>query len=207
MPRMGSVSSCSGDGSAKGATETLAPAHRIAAADAVISALLRDGRVPSVKELEFARISAHELRTRCTNGPKFIGEAWVRRSESFDIPPSDSIDDGGLVGDEAEKEGRWYDGGADRVNPSTDVRVTSSNSLGTPESGDGNSSKTLCSSECTTGDSKIGSGASDTSVTILWSIDRAGVIELVSRYDRGGCGVRRGSHRPRAYALMKAAQS
>ena len=36
-PRIGSVSSCSGDGSARGATEILAPAHLIAAALAKIS--------------------------------------------------------------------------------------------------------------------------------------------------------------------------
>lgn len=65
-PRIGSVSSCSGDGSAKGATDTRAPAHRIVAAVAMISAVIGDDETSESElmklELEDRR-SANEFRS------------------------------------------------------------------------------------------------------------------------------------------------
>ena len=69
-PRIGSVSSCSGEGRASGAIDTRAAANRIAAADVVASALMRvvGLEVSGVIEDEVAeRISAKELRIRYVN--------------------------------------------------------------------------------------------------------------------------------------------
>ena len=76
-PRIGSVSSCSGDGSARGATDTRAAAKRIAAAVAVASAGVMGWRDCSNRDCvycaEDVRISANELRSRWEKGPRFSG--------------------------------------------------------------------------------------------------------------------------------------
>jgi hypothetical protein len=69
-PRKGSVSSCSGEGNARGATDTRAAASRIAAAEVVTSALdMFDGRESEEEgacpdELGGGRMSAKEFRSR-----------------------------------------------------------------------------------------------------------------------------------------------
>lgn len=71
-PRIGSVSSCSGEGKARGATETRAAASRSAAAVVVTSEFVRfSGLENSIAPADFCpfdeRISAKEFRRRWGN--------------------------------------------------------------------------------------------------------------------------------------------
>lgn len=61
-PRIGSVSSCSGEGRARGATDTPAAAHRIVAAVAMISAVSGEVEASDSERVEDRR-SANELRS------------------------------------------------------------------------------------------------------------------------------------------------
>lgn len=94
-PRKGSVSSCSGEGRAKGATETRAAASRIVAAEVVTSVL--GGRESKAKiPFPVERVSANEFRSRCEK-PRFKGIVALLDA----IPTSGSAGKGEGAADDA----------------------------------------------------------------------------------------------------------
>ena len=98
-PRIGSVSSCSGEGRASGAMETRAAARRMVAAEVVTSAFVTfGGRMLSevTPKLEVRR-SANELLRRCEK-PRLSGIVALRvaRLLSGRVDRADGV--GGTVG-------------------------------------------------------------------------------------------------------------